>query len=56
MGEPPVDGAEKDMVAVALPAVAVTPVGVPGTVAGVDETTLEGVEVPTPFWAMTSKS
>lgn len=44
------------MVASALPAEAETEVGAFGTVYGVLETTFEGVEVPTAFWARTSKS
>jgi hypothetical protein len=57
MLDPPFEaGAVKETVASALPAVADTPVGDPGTVAGVEETIFDGVDVPMPFCAMTSKS
>jgi hypothetical protein len=46
----------KETVACALPADADTEVGAPGTVRGVELTTLDGVEVPTLFSAITSKS
>ena len=50
------DGALKLIVACVLVATAVTPVGAPGTVAGVTEfDALEGVLVPTAFIATTVK-
>jgi hypothetical protein len=55
--EPPLlTGAVHEREAWVLPPVAVRLVGGPGTVTGVEETRFEGVEVPTPFWASTSKS
>ena len=57
MGDPPFEaGAEKETVACALPGVADAFVGGPGTVAGVELTAFDGVEVPIAFWATTSKS
>ena len=56
MAEPLAEGAVHETVALALPAVAVTPVGAPGTVAGVTE--LEAVlaePVPTALVAVTVK-
>jgi hypothetical protein len=57
MDDPPFEPeGVKEMVASALPAVAEADVGADGTVTGVEETMFEGVEVPTLFWARTSKS
>ena len=55
--EPPLfPGAENEIVAWPLPAVAVTPVGAPGTVVGVTEfDALDVVLVPTPLVATTVK-
>ena len=57
MADPPLDaGAVKATEALALPAVAVTPVGAPGTVAGT--TALDGADagpVPVPLVAVTVK-
>jgi len=47
---------EKEMIACPLLGVADTFVGAPGTVAGVELTAFDAVEVPMPFWAKTSKS
>ena len=60
IAEPPFDaGAVNVTVACALPAVAVAPVGAPGTVAGVTGVTLfdaaEGALGPTAFVAVTVK-
>jgi hypothetical protein len=57
IGLPPFDGAVHDTVAVESPAVALTPVGVPGTVAA-GVTAFEAVDsgpVPTAFVALTVK-
>jgi len=57
MVDPPFDaGAVKETVASALPAVAEIEVGGLGTVAGVEETTFDGVDVPMLFSARISKS
>ena len=56
MLDPPLEPGVKEMDAWVLPAVAEALVGGEGMVYGVEETIFEGVEVPTPFWAITSKS
>ena len=56
IGEPPLAGAVQDTDAEALPAVALTPVGVPGTVGAVGVTgddAADGADVPTAFEAVT---
>ena len=56
MAEPLEAGAVHETVALALPAVAVTPVGAPGTVAGVAEFEARDAEpVPTALVAVTVK-
>ena len=57
MAEPPLSlGAANEMVAWPLPATALTPVGAPGTAAGITEPdALDAVLVPTAFVAVTAK-